>query len=58
MGTKHVLLVESDQGWWGGEDLWVETWGEAVQFEEGADCLDAAEEVERRTGVKCRIAYL
>ena len=56
--VPKVLLVESDEGWWDGRSGWVQTWGEAVQFDDGADCLAAAEEARRRTGMDCRVAFV
>jgi hypothetical protein len=34
---RHVLLVESDKGWWDGKGRWVQTWGQSMQFDDGAD---------------------
>ena len=52
----RLLCVQSALGLWGG-DRWVKTWGEALAFPTGKDCVLAAEEVTQKTGVRAALAY-
>jgi hypothetical protein len=53
---ERLLCVQSSLGLWSGEG-WVRTWGEAIKYPTGKDCVVAAEDVTRATGVSAMLAY-
>lgn len=53
----RLLAVQSSLGLWAGEG-WARTWGEALTYPDGKSCLESAEQVARKTGVRCVMAYV
>jgi hypothetical protein len=52
----RILAIQSALGLWDGSG-WVKTWGEALTFPTGKDCVLAAEEVTEKSGVRAALAY-
>ena len=53
----RILAIQSAHGLWNG-DGWVKKWSDAVSFPDGKSCLETAEQVAKKTGVRCLMAYV
>jgi hypothetical protein len=53
----RLLCVQSSLGLWAGEG-WAKKWCDAVSYPDGKACLESAEQVAKKTGVRCVMAYV